>query len=137
MNGYISEFQVYVGKIQNRTENSLGERVVKDLTRTLVGKYYTVYCDSFFTGVQLFDSLFKDGIYACGTLKTNRRKYPDQFKETLEKGLSERGKSIPIKDGNKVFALWQDNKLVTMLSTNCDKGKGNVRMDLGLQYHVH
>ena len=48
MNGYICEFQVYVGKIGNRSENSLGERVVKDLTGSLVGEYYTVYCDSFF-----------------------------------------------------------------------------------------
>ena len=47
MNGYICEFQVYVGKIGNRSENSLGERVVKDLTRSLVGGYYTVYTDSF------------------------------------------------------------------------------------------
>ena len=47
MNGYICEFQVYVGKIGNRFENSLGERVAKDLTRSLVGGYYTVYTDSF------------------------------------------------------------------------------------------
>ena len=32
INGYISELQVYVGKVGNRSENSLGERVVKDLT---------------------------------------------------------------------------------------------------------
>ena len=80
----------------------------------------------FFTSVELFNSLLDDGIYACGTLKSNRRGYPAEFKKYLKKGLGKRGKSIQLKDGNKVFALWQDNKVVTMLSTNCKKGRGTV-----------
>lgn len=41
-NGYISQFQVYLGKVGKKAEHRLGERVVKDLTKPLVGKYYTV-----------------------------------------------------------------------------------------------
>ncbi len=65
-NGYISQFQVYSGKVGNRSEKHLGERIVKDLTRGLVGKYYTIYCDNYFTSIQLFDDLLKDCIYALG-----------------------------------------------------------------------
>ena len=47
MNCYICAFQVYASKIKIRSKNSLEKRVVNDLTRSLVGGYYTVYCDIF------------------------------------------------------------------------------------------
>ena len=79
VNGYVSEFQVYHGK-QGQRETRLGERVVKDLSRALVGKYYTIYCDNYFSSVKLFNNLLKDSIYACGTLRSNRVGYPQEFK---------------------------------------------------------
>ena len=64
INGYMCEFQVYICKIGNRSENTLEERMVKDLTRNLVGGYYTVYCDSIFTSIALFDG-FLEGWPIC------------------------------------------------------------------------
>lgn len=126
VNGYVSEFQVYHGK-QGQRETSLGERVVKDLSRALVGKYYTIYCDNYFSSVKLFNDLLKDSIYACGTLRSNRVGYPQEFKPFVKKGLQERGQYIQIQQGNLVFSLWQDNKPVSMLSTNCQIGEGSVQ----------
>ena len=37
--------------------------------------------DSFFTSIALFKSLLNDGIYACGTIRHNRRDFPDDLKE--------------------------------------------------------
>ena len=108
VNGYVSEFQVYHGK-QGQRETSLGERVVKDLSRALVGKYYTIYCDNYFSSVKLFNNLLKDSIYACGTLRSNRVGYPQEFKPFVKKGRQERGQYIQIRQGNLVFSLWQDN----------------------------
>lgn len=51
--GFICEFQVYTGKIADGKEKNLGVRVVKDLTRRLVGNYHHVYFDHFFTSVDL------------------------------------------------------------------------------------
>ena len=57
INGYVSELNVYVGKQGIKTEKHLCEKVVKQLTRSLVNNYYTVYCDNYFTTIQLFNRL--------------------------------------------------------------------------------
>ena len=131
-NGYVSQVQVYVGKVGGKSEKHLGKRIVKDLTRTLAGKYYTIYCDNYFTSIKLFDDLLNDCIYACGTLQTNRVGYPTEFKKYLRKGLSARGESIQLQREGKVFSLWQDNRLVNVLSNNCQKGTGTT---FGTQKH--
>jgi hypothetical protein len=48
---YVSEFQLYTGKIIDSVEKELGPRVVKDFTRNIVGKYHKVYFDNFFSSV--------------------------------------------------------------------------------------
>ena len=70
------EFQIYTGKTGS-TEKQLGARVVKDLTRELVGNYHHVYFDNFFTGMALMISLKKDKIFACGTVRQNRSRLPN------------------------------------------------------------
>ena len=62
-------------------EKYLGEKVVKKLTRPLVGGNYHIYCDNFFTTVNLFDDLLEDGIYACGTFRRDRRGIPEALKK--------------------------------------------------------
>ena len=64
--GYVSEFNVYAGKVPGEPELGLGGNVVKRLTQNLVGKKHIVYCDNFFTSAPLFPDLLKDNIYACG-----------------------------------------------------------------------
>ena len=125
-NGYVSQFQVYLGKVRGTVERHLGERVVKDLTRPLIGRNFTIYCDNFFTSAKLFEDLLSDSIYACGTLRSDRLGYPDEFRPFLKKGLGERGKSMQIQRGNLLFSLWQDKKVVSALSTGCEVGEGSV-----------
>ncbi|KAJ8971485.1 hypothetical protein NQ314_000676 [Rhamnusium bicolor] len=69
--GYVLQFQIYTGKIRNLTEKSLAERVVKDLSRNLVGKNHKLYFDNFFNSVPLQKDLLADKIYACGTARKN------------------------------------------------------------------
>ncbi len=90
VNGYVSEFQVYLGKQGNRSEKYLGERVVKDLT-----------------SVNLFKSLFQDLIYACGTLRSNRIGYPQEFKPFLKKGFPKRGNCKQNGKTTKLYLLCQ------------------------------
>lgn len=40
--GYIDQFQIYTGKIGDKSETNLGSRVVTDLTRSLVNLRHTV-----------------------------------------------------------------------------------------------
>ena len=80
-NGYVSKFQVYVGK-DTSTEKGLGARVVKDLTRDLVNKHH-IFCDNFFYQCELYER----GIYATGTLRADRKGFPEYLKESVKKGL--------------------------------------------------
>lgn len=49
-NGYEHEFQVYTGRVADRRpEEGLGARVVKDLSRKLIGKSHVIYMDNFFS----------------------------------------------------------------------------------------
>lgn len=74
---YVCEFQIYTGKAQG-TEKELGSRVVRDLTRKLVGNNHHVYFDNFFTSVSLMIALKRKNIFACGTEKEDFQKaiYP-------------------------------------------------------------
>ena len=48
-NGFCHEFQIYTGKVEGvRTEEGLGSRVIKDLSRHLVGKNHVIHMDNFF-----------------------------------------------------------------------------------------
>ena len=67
-NGYVAQFQVYLGKVGGTVDRHLEERVVKDLTRPLIGSKFTIYCDNFFTSAKLFEDLLSEPSYACGTL---------------------------------------------------------------------
>ena len=119
--GYVSQFQVYVGK-EGSAETGLGARVVKDLTSTLVKKNYHVFCDNFFTSVNLFHQLHSDGVYATGTIRANRRGFPQELKTHVQKGFKERGE-CEIRQSkvntNLTVCVWQDSKPVTACSTYC------------------
>ena len=78
-NGYFHSMQVYTGK-ESTPEKHLGARVVKDLTTSLKNKYHHVYFDNYFTSLQLLEDLHKDGIYGCGTARSDRIGFPEELK---------------------------------------------------------
>ena len=67
--------------------------------------------------------LLKDGVYGCGTLKTNCLCFPKDLKQSVKKGLKTRGESViqqckAAKELN--ISLWQDNRTVIVVSSNCN-----------------
>ena len=48
---------------------------------TLQHKFHNVYCDNFFTSVQLFKDLEEVGLYACGTARSDRSGFPPSLKK--------------------------------------------------------
>lgn len=73
--GYIYEFQVYLGK-EAAAEKHLARRVVRDLTAALRGFNHHLYMDHFYTDPHLFTELIDANIYCCGTVKDNRKGFP-------------------------------------------------------------
>ena len=86
INGFVSAIKVYVGKQGGVAVTGFGEKVVKDLTEAISGKNYSIYCDNYFTSVNLFQDLLKRKIYACGTIRSNQKGYPDDIKIYIKKG---------------------------------------------------
>ena len=97
-----------------------------------------VYFDNFFSSMQLLLNLAKDGIYSCGTLRSNRIGFPVDLIPHVQKGLTSRGDYITrqcksAKSPNWVrnkkqssrlaVTVWQDNQPVVVVATNCDPTK--------------
>lgn len=101
-NGYVNDFQVYTGRVANQTEEGLGERVVKDLTRDIWGQNHHVYCDNLFTSVPLFAELLEHGTYACGTIRKHRKGLPQAVTSTK---LKKRGISTDAKGKHGCHSL--------------------------------
>lgn len=118
-NGYVHQFQVYTGRAGNpdgEREVGLAGRVVLDLTRDMLHKNHHVYMDNFFSSPTLFSRLLHDGIYACGTVRTNRQGYP----QTLQKGcVRNKGDHLSLQKGNMVATAWFDNKQVSVYIIVC------------------
>ena len=97
-------------------ERGLGARVVKDLTRSLVHKHHHILCDNFFTSIGLFQELHKEGLYATGTLRSDRRGFPTELKVQAKKGFPMRGESESRQSTLLTVSVWQDTKPVTVFA---------------------
>ena len=72
-----------------------------------------MYMDNFYTSPALFSDLRDMGFSACGTVRTNRRGMPAEFKQSLAKGEV---RSVAIDEGITA-PKWADKRQVHMLST--------------------
>ena len=84
--GYFCEYDVYTGKLNDGIrEFRIGGSVVMKLTENIVGKYHQIFTDNFFTSVPLFIPLYNDKIYACGTIRVNKKGWPTILKDKSER----------------------------------------------------
>lgn len=116
-NAYLSRFDIYLGRQDNRTELGLGYNVVTKLTDNLHNTYRHVYFDNYFTGVPLMQNLLGNGLYACGTVRVNRKQFPKELKKPRD--VKNRGdyKIMQKGDTNLTATVWKDKKLVYHLTT--------------------
>ena len=70
------DFNVYTGAGGNgEREKGLGEKVVLMLAESIKGRHQQLYCDNYFSSISLFSKLLEEGMYACGTIRTNCKEY--------------------------------------------------------------
>ena len=115
--GYVCQMEFYTGKKGSTPEVGLGGSVVTRLTRDLVGQHYSVYMDNFFTSIPLFRNLLADNIYATGTMRRDRKGFPEDLVDVARRGLPSRGDSVSRQSEGLVVTVWQDTKPVTVLTT--------------------
>lgn len=89
--GYLLNFDIYTGKNDDQSTNtSLGEKVVMRLSEPYAYKNYCCYFDNYFTSISLLDNLLEKKLFACGTIRVNRKHYPSSImKKDKELKMSE------------------------------------------------
>ena len=73
--------QYTLGRRGIKSEEGLSTKVVKNLTTELKGLHHHAYNDNYFTSLSLIEDLLKDGIYACGVARKDRKYFPPQLSE--------------------------------------------------------
>ena len=116
-NGYVCQMDFYTGKQGDRVEVGLGANIVRRLSESLVGQHYSLYMDNYFSSISLFKTLLELGIYATGTLRSNRKLFPTDLVPLVKKGLPSRGNFVFRQHGNISVIVWQDTKPVVIISS--------------------
>ena len=99
---------------KTQVEVGLAEGVVLQLTRKIKERNIRLFTDNFYTSPSLFMTLKNDGIYACGTVRANRKGMPRDFKSDKE---MKRG-DADFRHTHGLYAVkWKDNRSVHVLST--------------------
>ena len=75
----MSCLDVYKGKDKGKSEDALGESVVKSLCQGIHMRHHHAYFDNFFTSMKLLLDLVKLVIYGCETLRSNRVGFPSDL----------------------------------------------------------
>ena len=105
-NGYVSEFEVYVGRpAGGQREIDLGRKVVCKLTEKIKGKNHHIYFDNYFNGIKLHEELLANNLYGCGTVRANAAGLPQAMK----------GKRGSIKLAPSESKIWQKGMVSAML----------------------
>lgn len=124
--GYVFEFEIYTGKRDDKSPTiGLGANVVKTLTQKLIDENFHghIAFDSFFTTHGIMQYLFDHGIYATATVNNNRSDLPMVIKKHKSKSKPKMRKRFMRGDykwrlkKNVAFIMWQDSKMVTLLTT--------------------
>lgn len=112
--GYNLKFEVYTGKKEGKIETGLGGRIVLDMCQELENKNHVVYMDNFFSSNILYEKLLVKKIYACGTVRYNRKFLPTLIRDNqLQRGDYDWATS----NRGLAFYKWKDRKAVHILSS--------------------
>lgn len=112
-NGYVNQFQVYTGRENGQAEFGLGARVVRDMTSGILNRGHVVNVDNYFSSPALFQELLDGGTYARGTIKANRKGFP----QGQLGALNMRGDFKVLQKNEMTAMSWKDKRTVHMLST--------------------
>ena len=111
---YIHSFEVYTGKSDLGTEHGLAYNVVMHLLQELLDSGRAVYTDNFYSSPELFQDLYSNGVYECGTVRGN--KFLPRSILPAAMALS-KGDTVFKRCGPLTFGRWLDERDVLVRST--------------------
>ena len=102
-------------------------------------KWHHICFDNFFSSTDLMKMLLEQETYSCETARANRKNWPTEFRKPTVLKLK-RGESRKLQHKDVTAVVWQDKRVVLLLSTNFDPrtdgsvtrktGKGNKEIEI-------
>ena len=121
LSGYIQQMDVYLGSRekqgQRKSKNGVYFDVVEKLCKPLFFKNHHVYFDNLYTSIPLLVHLLHNGVYACGTIRSNKKYLPAIVARPPK---MDRGEMKCFQDtnfSNLTCCVWQDTNQVRFAST--------------------
>jgi hypothetical protein len=125
---YVYDFAVYCGKSTEavlqppgRGEPKLAHNVVLNMVDDLDGKGHVVLMDNYFSSIGLFTEMASRGIYATGTMRSNRIGIPENFKDTksFNRMATQGDLDWHMHESRGIgYVLWKDKCPVPLISTH-------------------
>lgn len=83
--GYLCDCEIHLGKQKDDNKDRLlGEKVGIKMTKKFVNENCHAFFDNFSTSPRLMDELLKEGTYGAGTVRSNLKGLPEDFKKPKE-----------------------------------------------------
>lgn len=117
--GYTYDFRVYEGKDKKLeppgcpTYMGSSGKIVWDLVSPLFHQGYHLYVDNFYTSLPLFRHLYLQQTVACGTVRVNRKGFPQRLVNTKLKN----GELASMRNEEILALKWKDKRDVYVLSS--------------------
>ncbi len=92
------------------------ESVMALVDEKMLGTGYKLYVDNFYTSPSLFRDLLQKGIWACGTIRSNRVGFLQATDNRLPRNAP-RGSIRWIRNDKLLFVEWKDTREVLMCSS--------------------
>ncbi|KAK2562670.1 PiggyBac transposable element-derived protein 4 [Acropora cervicornis] len=125
--GYTYRFRVCTGKdtlVEGNRNLTISEKIVEDLMLPLLHKGYHLYIDNWYTSITLLQYLRDNDTLACGTIRKNRKGFPDAVSKAK---LRQWGESIAYRSDALLALKFKDTREVYILTTIHDERMQNVR----------
>ena len=144
--GYICTFDIYCGANSSEQPHpkGLAYGVVMKLLQPSLNKGYTLYVDNFYASPVLLKDLLVLKTLCTGTLRLNRKEFPEILKPQAGQATATRGTCSFAHHDEITVVRWRDNKDVYAISTvssdsltvaKCRVGTSTV--DIPCPYMIH